>query len=690
MSWEGMTMRSKTSFFNLTIFKKSVSRFWPIWAMYAFAWLLAMPIHFLSNSYGDTENLGLLANQYITGLGVYGGVIGGACMAMAAAMAVWSFLYSARSAHGIACLPLRREGIWCSAMLAGLLPAVALYLIVGLLTLLVWPYGATYSIFPVVLRWFGLVTLTYFFFYAFATLCAMLTGNIVILPLVYGVLNFVAVGVEVLVREVFSQFVYGLDVGLDSITMRYFSPVVGYLFDLNRVTIVYQTQGAEYVRSLSDGWRTVWLYALVGVVMLLGALLLYRKRRMESAGDVVAVQVLKPVFRWCMAIGNGLALSSLMFAIFYFDSGARGQGAFPFTLCFLLVGAVIGWFGAEMLIRKRFKVFTKQRWAGCGLVCLVLLALMVGMRLDVFGVERRIPETSSVESVLIHAGSSTAVLTTEEGIEQTRALHKAILDDRAYNDVGYDVSYDETRNGSVGVYLMYSLKNGGTMSRSYDLGYATADPNAYGEVAALQELMNCEDARRNRMETDVPLTRETIDGGWVDAWLSVTDYAALMGYDDPETCLLSEFMGCSSADVAAMDERERQELAVEAARERTLSKTYWSESYLPDYASLNYDELYLSYSYSLSTAEAWDFYDTALRPDNEEGKLGKVYVLQDEEYANETYDATICITWKNEVRTYYGNPYFNTKVSVEATRTVAWLAEHGMKLHTPAELWGEG
>ena len=687
-------MRSKTSFFNLTIFKRSVSRFWPIWALYAFAWLLAMPVHFLSGPYGDTENLGSLANQYITGLGVYAGVIGGAVMAIAAAMAVWSFLYSARSAHGIACLPLRREGVWCSAMLAGLVPAVAIYLIVGLLTLLVWPYGATFSIFPAVLRWFGLVTLIYFFFYSFATLCAMLTGNIVILPLVYGVLNFVVVGVEVLLRTVFSQFVYGLDMNLESITTRYFSPVIGYLFDLSKLTYIYQVeyqaQGVEYVRTLSYGWRTVWLYALVGLVMLAGALLLYRKRRMETAGDVVAVQVLKPVFRWCMAIGNGLALSSLMFAIFYMDSGAQGFGAFPFTVCFLLVGAVIGWFGAEMLIRKRFRVFTKRRWAGCGLACLVLLALMVGMRLDLFGVERRVPEPSRVESVVISANGVGATLTTAEGIEQARALHKAILADRTYNGTGSGTAWDlDSGDGRVGVSLKYLLRGGGTLSRYYTLRYSFAD-DTRGETAALQELMNCEEARRNRMETGVPLTRETIDGGWVDAWLTVNDYAALMGFDDPETCLLSEFMGCSSADIAAMDERERQELVVEVARERTLNKAAWSESYLPDYASLNYDELYLSYSYSLSTAEAWDFYDTALRPDNEEGKLGKVYVLQDEEYANETYDATICITWKHETRTYYGNPYFNTKVAVDAKRTVAWLAEHGMNLHTPAELWGVG
>ena len=34
MSWEVRTMRSGTSFFNVTVWKKTVLRFWPIWAAY--------------------------------------------------------------------------------------------------------------------------------------------------------------------------------------------------------------------------------------------------------------------------------------------------------------------------------------------------------------------------------------------------------------------------------------------------------------------------------------------------------------------------------------------------------------------------------------------------------------------------------------------------------------------------------
>ena len=40
MSWEVRTMRSGTSYFNLTLVGKNLARFWPIWAVYALGWLV--------------------------------------------------------------------------------------------------------------------------------------------------------------------------------------------------------------------------------------------------------------------------------------------------------------------------------------------------------------------------------------------------------------------------------------------------------------------------------------------------------------------------------------------------------------------------------------------------------------------------------------------------------------------------
>ena len=41
-------MKSATSFFNRGVFVKSVLRFWPIWAIYAFVQLLVLPLNIIA------------------------------------------------------------------------------------------------------------------------------------------------------------------------------------------------------------------------------------------------------------------------------------------------------------------------------------------------------------------------------------------------------------------------------------------------------------------------------------------------------------------------------------------------------------------------------------------------------------------------------------------------------------------
>ena len=48
MNWEVRTMRSVTSCFNSTLYRKNLSRFWPIWALYSVIWLFALPLNLLT------------------------------------------------------------------------------------------------------------------------------------------------------------------------------------------------------------------------------------------------------------------------------------------------------------------------------------------------------------------------------------------------------------------------------------------------------------------------------------------------------------------------------------------------------------------------------------------------------------------------------------------------------------------
>ena len=47
MNWEVRTMRSGTSFFNPTLFRKTLGRFWPLWAVYGLIWVYALPVRCL-------------------------------------------------------------------------------------------------------------------------------------------------------------------------------------------------------------------------------------------------------------------------------------------------------------------------------------------------------------------------------------------------------------------------------------------------------------------------------------------------------------------------------------------------------------------------------------------------------------------------------------------------------------------
>ena len=116
--------------------------------------------------------------------------------------------------------------------------------------------------------------------------------------------------------------------------------------------------------DLESFWL-IGVYALVGLALAALALILYRRRRSETAGDVVAVGWLRPVFRYGVAgalcpAGRPVPLLPVLVwlpAGEYYDT-------LPMVVCLLAAGA-IGYYGASMLLAKAFKVF-RGSWKGPG------------------------------------------------------------------------------------------------------------------------------------------------------------------------------------------------------------------------------------------------------------------------------------------------------------------------------------
>ena len=212
MKWEVRTMRSGTSFFDWTVFKKTVCRFWPLWGMYLAGWLLMMPLSGLAalrRANYDWYGSSMEYFSYYRVPGMAGSILGFEVVFGAlAAMAVFSHLFNARSANLFGSLPIRREGLFFTHYLAGLSFILVPNGIVFLLTLTVEAAGNFLCV-EGLLFWLAAVCGEGFFFYSLAVFCAMLTGHILALPAFYAIINGLVIGVVGLAQVLFQSFYYG-------------------------------------------------------------------------------------------------------------------------------------------------------------------------------------------------------------------------------------------------------------------------------------------------------------------------------------------------------------------------------------------------------------------------------------------------------------------------------------------------
>lgn len=95
MSWEVQTMKSKISFFNAGLFRSTLRRFWPLWTIHFAGWLLFLPVLTLMNNLGPNKSTNFIFA--ICENAVFASSVVAFIMAILAAMAVFSFMYSSRS-----------------------------------------------------------------------------------------------------------------------------------------------------------------------------------------------------------------------------------------------------------------------------------------------------------------------------------------------------------------------------------------------------------------------------------------------------------------------------------------------------------------------------------------------------------------------------------------------------------------
>jgi len=477
-------MASVTSYCNPTLWRKTMLRFWPLWTAYGVFWLFAIPLN-LINSYANR------LNDYYEAAKPLGEWMLGQCMevpyllesgvllaltyGVLSAMAVFGYLYNNRSACMTHALPMRRETLFVTNYLAGvsffLLPQVVVGVIAVAVEMIVLPGASWLEGMSALGIWFLCQSAVSLFFFSFAAFCAMFTGHILALPVFYGILNGLVIGLYTIITELMRELFYGYVSRFDELFVTLFTPVCA-LAEAADWRAIYSEfpdpVTGDYVRlgwQLEDPGRVA-LYAVAALVFAAAALAVYRRRHIESAGDVVSVPVVRPIFKAGLSFCVGLCFGTVT-ALFF-----SWMDEIPLlTACMVAWGAV-GWFAAEMLLKKSFRVW--KAWKGCLVWCAVLAAVCSAFFLDCFGIETKVPRANQVEHLVISTNLGAPwdggemlnlTLEDEEDIQWFIDLHQAIVDDRGRAEVSggnYPSADDHAR-----ITLNYTLKDGSILRRSY-------------------------------------------------------------------------------------------------------------------------------------------------------------------------------------------------------------------------------
>lgn len=461
-------MKSKTSCFNKTIFKKNVTHFWPIW-MIILAWnLFVMPFNIFNNYLNRGNLVGMTperielqkVNEIANLVEVYmnPGII--LIFSIVAAMAVFSYLYTSRSANTFHALPVTRKELFITSYLSGL-AFLLLPETVGFLTGTLVSAACGYTSLNYLLTGFFCAAGLSFFFYNFTVFAAMFAGQLFAVPVFTVIIDFLYIGCKSILYALMGSISYGMTGKYSYGKFDVLSP--SYYMQYN-IGISYDYTGEYSVCKGIYGVPVVAGYAIAGVVLVAAAYIIYQKRKMETTGNLISISWICPVFRWGAGFCGALLFSMIACQISGFCSAKR---EFAIAVIAALIFGIIFFYGAQMFLEKGFRVFTKKRFTECGVFLVVLIAVLFGIEFNLFGQESRIPKTSDIQKAYIN-GVYPVGGSKEEQIEMIRSLHQQIVDSKKEFEA-YETANHLQGDNTWGINVKYFLKNGSVVERTYQI-----------------------------------------------------------------------------------------------------------------------------------------------------------------------------------------------------------------------------
>ena len=422
-------MKSKTSFFNKTVFWKDVTRFAPVWVLYTvFLLIYVVNTESMEEPYATYYYSGFWTVE-CTGAIFYSLICG--CV-------LFGDLFKTRLCNGLHAMPLRRECWFVTHFLAGMffaavpvtVKALAQMLMMGQLTIL-----------PLLTAFVSMIV--FLFYFSLAALCAQLTGKMLAMVLVHYLLCILPELLTGIIKGVYMTQLFGVVYKPDWITLVMPLALLPELAYTNVEKLdQYGNINVPSPAEIGLYWET-WLYlglmVLVGVLLAAAAMRLYRRRNLERAGDFIVIKPCEKVFLFLYTMGAEALVYDMGFGT-------------P------LIGFVIGFFTGMMLLRRTVRIFNKRTFAVFGAAAVLYIASITVTVWDPAGITLWTPEPEEVKSISIQYRDTK--ITDPEAINLAVELHEASCEyiKEGIKEGAFDV-------GDM-FQLTYELKNGRTVSRN--------------------------------------------------------------------------------------------------------------------------------------------------------------------------------------------------------------------------------
>ena len=518
-------MRSMISSSERALARSDFRRFWPLLFGYAVLWLCALPLslwsrHDYLSSRRPMEAMASVSNCLYNASRA--SIYVSAFFAVLLAMALFAYLMNSRSVGLMHSLPITRGRQFATHFAVGVIMFTAVHLATALLTL---PVQAALGAVDVraTWEWFAVAELTSLFFFALATLCAMITGWLLAVPVIFAGVNFLFAAFHMLFGAMTQMFYWGYESTGWPGWVSWLTPLVRLYNTAGSVgpedIVLYgMDNGSQYYlyRLPADFWKTLLIYTVAAVIFIVVAWLFCRARQSETAGDAIVFPWLRPVVLYVISLAGGMGLGILLW---YMVSNT--QSIVALLLCQIVAGLIV-YFGVQMLLHKSFKVFNRRGWLGAAALTAVLVILCLVIRFDAFGAQKYIPDVNQIESAEVRTYGDTPTvsgLQDPQGLEKLTAFHKAVLDQgkpaAAEIDqvIGVPTSENDDSQRYITFAFSYYMKDGSTVYRTYTQIVRRGTPlyeaaNAFYNDPAVRQVSY--DNRYSYVKIDP----STITGGW--------------------------------------------------------------------------------------------------------------------------------------------------------------------------------